>query len=203
MSKKIYFVGGGNFAQEVKGWLRDLKEFKGEFAGYLDVVKETHEVCYSDTKKPYNFNADDRFICVIADPLLKKELLVPFKKRGAHFINVIHPSSVISDNVKLGTGVIVYPFVYIGNNAQIGNFVSLNTHVTIGHDVEIGDYCTLSGHSDLTGFVKLEEGVFMGTHAAVIPKLTVGKFAKIGAGSVAMRHVKSGTTVIGVPAREL
>ena len=61
----------------------------------------------------------------------------------------------------------------------------------------------LSAHVDLTGFVSADEGAFFGSHASVLPKVHVGAFAKVGAGSVAVRHVPAGTTVMGVPAKRI
>jgi hypothetical protein len=56
-------------------------------------------------------------------------------------------------------------------------------------------------HCDVTGHVTLERCVFMGSHAATIPGITVGECAKIGAGSIAVRDVAKGNTVFGVPAK--
>ena len=46
----------------------------------------------------------------------------------------------------------------------------------------------------------LGEGVFMGTHASVVPRIRVGDYAVIAAGSVAMWPVRAHSTVLGVPA---
>ena len=55
----------------------------------------------------------------------------------------------------------------------------------------------------MTGGVQLAEGVFMGSHAVVVPKVTVGAYAVIGASSVVIRKVASGSTVFGVPAKRI
>jgi len=54
---------------------------------------------------------------------------------------------------------------------------------------------------DITGGVTLGEGVLVGSHASVLPRLKVGAGAIIGAGSIVVRDVEPGVTVFGVPAR--
>jgi acetyltransferase-like isoleucine patch superfamily enzyme len=51
--------------------------------------------------------------------------------------------------------------------------------------------------------VRLGEGVLVGSHGSVMPRVHAGDYSIIGAGSVAMRTVPPGTTVMGVPARKL
>jgi acetyltransferase-like isoleucine patch superfamily enzyme len=51
--------------------------------------------------------------------------------------------------------------------------------------------------------VRICEGADLGAGAVVLPKLTVGADAVLGAGAVAVRDVAPGITVVGVPARPL
>lgn len=85
----------------------------------------------------------------------------------------------------------------------IGDFVTINAYSSCGHDAVLEDGCTLSGHCDVTGHAHLEQGVFLGSHAAVMPGVHVGEFATVAAGSVAFRNVKARQTVIGVPAKAI
>jgi len=61
----------------------------------------------------------------------------------------------------------------------------------------------LSSHSDVTGYAQLGTGVFLGSHAAVLPRVRIGNYATVGAGSVVIHHVKTETTVMGVPAKRI
>ena len=53
------------------------------------------------------------------------------------------------------------------------------------------------------GYSEIEDMVTLQTHSVLLPHKKVGKRATIGAGSVAIRNVKAGTTVFGVPAMRL
>jgi len=81
--------------------------------------------------------------------------------------------------------------------------VIVNLNSTIGHDATIGSYSTLSCHVDVTGWAKVGESVFLGSHASVLPRAKIGAMARVGAGSVVLRAVRPGTTVFGVPAKQI
>ena len=135
----------------------------------------------------------------INEPALKLEMAALLSARGARFVNYIDPQSTLSRNCQLGFGCVVLPRAVISCHARLGNFVTVNLFASIGHDAIVGDGCTFSSHCDVTGHCQLGKGVFMGTHATVLPRVKVGDHATIGAGSVAVRRVADSTTVIGVP----
>ncbi|MCC2666777.1 MAG: transferase [Gammaproteobacteria bacterium] len=206
--RKLYIIGAGAFGREIFSWLDEVKDRDWDFVGFIDDNLSALEgfnlpAKIISTLNEFSPKPKDCFVCAISTPAVKAKIVQKFQKKSTDFINLIHRTAVISKYVKLGIGGVYYPFVYIGSNAKIGDFINVNVSASIGHDVVIGNYSTLSGHCDLAGGVELGEGVFMGTHAAVIPRIRVGDYATIGAGSVAMRHVKPHTTVIGVPAKAL
>jgi acetyltransferase-like isoleucine patch superfamily enzyme len=55
----------------------------------------------------------------------------------------------------------------------------------------------------IAGRVKVEPGVFVGIGATVVPKVTLGCEAIIGAGAVVLHDVPPMATVVGVPARQV
>ena len=54
----------------------------------------------------------------------------------------------------------------------------------------------------LSGGVSLEDEVFIGTNASILPGLHIGKGASIGAGAVVTKDVPANTIVKGVPAKK-
>jgi acetyltransferase-like isoleucine patch superfamily enzyme len=69
--------------------------------------------------------------------------------------------------------------------------------VQIGHATTIGPNSTLAGRSRTGRFV------FLGAAATVLPDVTIGENAILGAGSVAIYDVPEGVTAAGVPAKPL
>lgn len=82
------------------------------------------------------------------------------------------------------------------------SFVAGETSV-VGDNVSILHEVTLGGTGNETGdrHPKVGCGVLIGAGAKLIGNITIGKCAKIGAGSVVLDDVPAHTTVVGVPAR--
>jgi len=207
---KIYIVGAGGFSREIYDYLSTTKfEYKGyQCAGFLD----------DDVTQLNDFDIDhsiigpledssipkgSTLIMGLANPLLKERLFKFYSKLEIKFITYIHPSSIIGKYVQLGEGCVICPNVTITTNAKVGLCSTVNTHSSIGHDVIIGDFCTLSGHCDITGGVSIGNRVMLGSHALIIPRKIVESDSIIGAGSVVIKKVKSGTTVFGNPAKKI
>ena len=98
----------------------------------------------------------------------------------------IHPSASIGTSVYLdhATGIIVGAFVVIGDE------------VTIMQNVTIGRKQALPGRAPRIG-----RGVLLSSGATILGDVSVGDFAKVGAGSVVEHDVPAGCTAVGVPAR--
>lgn len=101
----------------------------------------------------------------------------------------IHPGAVIGKRFVIdhGAGVV------IGETAVIGD------DCAIYHGVTLGGISTSAGRRHPT----LEDGVMVGAGAKVLGPITLGRGARVGAGSVLTKDVDPGVTVAGVPARPL
>lgn len=83
---------------------------------------------------------------------------------------------------------------------EIGDDVTMSIRVTVlTHDASTK---RTTGYTKL-GAVKIGNRVFVGANATILPGVTIGDDAVIGAGSVVTRDVASGMVVAGVPARTI
>ena len=136
-------------------------------------------------------------------PAAKRRVVTALRARGARFTNLVHSNAVIGRNVRLGEGCIICPDVTLTCDIQVGNFVTVNVGSSIGHNTVLGDWTTLSGHCDVTGYAHLEEEVFMGSHASILPGVRVGRSAVVGAGSIAVINVPARATLAPRPSIRL
>lgn len=72
----------------------------------------------------------------------------------------IHPSAVIRDGAKLGSGVEIGPFCLVDNNVRLGDGVRLLSHVSIGGHTEIGAHTIVHPHAALGGEGQIRKNDF-------------------------------------------
>jgi sugar O-acyltransferase (sialic acid O-acetyltransferase NeuD family) len=206
--KKLIIVGAGGFGREVLGYALEIQKTQNcwEVAGFIDdnlSSLDNYDKSYKiiGTVKDHSVREEEVFICAIGDPVSKLKVCRQLEDKGAEFINLIHPTSIIGNSCKIGKGLIMAPFSIITQNVNIGNFVTINIFSSFGHDSVAEDGCTLSAHCDVTGFAYLEEGVFLGSNAVIKPTVRIGKYSRIGIGSVVLKSVPDNVVVFGNPAK--
>lgn len=101
--------------------------------------------------------------------------------------------------------------LYIGNNCVINSGCRLDTRggISIGNNVSISsDTIILTADHDMednmVGRVRkvtIEDLVWIGTRAMLMPGVHIGKGAIIAAGSIVTKDVQQGEVVAGIPAR--
>lgn len=206
----MYIVGAGGFAREMYDYLSSTNfEYDGcEVAGFLDddisqlgAFDIEHSIIGSLQNS--SIPKDSMLIMAIANPLLKEKIYKFYSDLGVKFITYIHDTATVGKYVELGEGCVICPNATLTTNIQIGLCTTINAHSSIGHDATIGNFSTLSGHCDITGGVIVGERVVFGSHALVIPSKIVESDSVVGAGSVVIKKVKSGTTVFGNPAKKI
>ena len=128
--------------------------------------------------------------------------------RLAHFLwqhRLRLPARVLSHVTRFLTGIEIHPGARIGRRF----FIDHGAGVVIGETSEIGNDVLLYQGVVLGGTTlekkkrhpTLEDNVEMGAGAIALGAITIGDGARIGSGSVVIRSVSPGATVVGVPGR--
>lgn len=208
--EKIAIVGSGGFAREILTLIDDINQRQPTFevVGFVD----------SDTSKTihgYQVIGDDDFVNQVKEPLsvviavgephLKKKIRNKYTNPLVKFPSLIHPSVLIGskDTVSVGEGCVICAGCILTTDIKIKDFVTLNLMCTVGHDTEIDNYCSFMPSVNISGEVKVNEGVYIGTGAKIINQLEIGNNTIIGAGAVVAKSLPADCTAVGVPAKPI
>ena len=154
-------------------------------------------------------------------------LLAPiYQHRGKH--SVIHRSARMDTppyrKFSIGDYSVVESFACINNavgNVIIGNHTRIGLHNTIIGPVEIGNHVNLAQGITVTALnhnfddterrideqgvsttpVTIEDDVWIGANAVILPGVTIGNHCVVAAGAVVTKNVPPHSLVAGVPAK--
>lgn len=151
------------------------------------------------------------------DPAARSTLEIFFLYPGLHAIwfhrlanwfwirNHLFTGRFFSALGRLLTGIEIHPGATIGRRV----FIDHGMGVVIGETAEVGDD-VLIYQGVVLGGTSLEKkkrhptignGVVIGSGAKIIGNIEIGDCSKVGAGSVVLKSVPMGSTVVGIPGR--
>ena len=201
----LIIVGTGAVAAELSSNMSTAEYlWKGEeirIKGYLEFeeyrylhAQYRYEAPILGTIEDYPISDSDYFVIANANNSLRKLFAVKLSKRGAKFINLIHPSCIISPSSEMGWGNICSPYCQIGPIAKLGDFNILTSFSCVSHDSIVGSFnsfssCIVCGHCTIG-----DDNSFY-IRSSVIPHVTIGNECTIQAGMVVEKDVSDNTTV--------
>lgn len=123
----------------------------------------------------------------------------------------------IGDNTKINTFVEIQAGVKIGSNCKIQPFSFICEHVEIEDNVFIGPHVCFTNdpwprsttpNGALKGVTEwnpkktlVKKGASIAARSVILPGITIGELALVGAGSVVTENVNPGDVVYGNPAK--
>ena len=95
---------------------------------------------------------------------------------------------------------------YMGRHTDIGAFTYINAknNVIIEDEVQIGSHCSIYSISTIDkkeGQVTLRKNCKIGSHSVIMPGVTVGENAVIGAFSFVNKDIPANVLAFGIPAK--
>lgn len=210
--KNIAIFGGGGFGREVKTIIDKINRITPNtynFLGYYDDGIEKGEILngfpvLGGLEELNEYKEKLSLVVSIGDPRIKLMIINKIKNVKINYPNIIDPDSSISnDDVQIGKGCIICGGTIITCNIDIGNFVILNLMCTVGHDTVIEGYCSFMPSVNISGEVKIQAGVYVGTGAKIINLLEIGENSIVGAGAVVSKSLPANCTAVGIPAKPI
>lgn len=119
------------------------------------------------------------------------------------------PGAVIGQDCNLCDHVFVEGDTVLGDRVTVKSGVQLWDGLRIGDDVFIGPNATFTNdrfprskqYPDHFPRTVVEAGASVGANATILPGVTIGRSAMVGAGAVVTKDVPPGAVVVGNPAR--
>lgn len=117
---------------------------------------------------------------------------------------VVLPNAKIGDNCNICSHCFIENDVVIGNNVTVKNGVYLYDGITVEDDVFIGPNATFcndrypkSKNKDFKlESIVIKKGASIGANATILPGVTIGENALVGAGAIITKDVEKNSKVI-------
>lgn len=145
---------------------------------------------------------DGDFIVGVGNASVRKDMMERLNESKKKIVTLIHPNSVIAEDVAIGNGTVVMAGAVINPGTRIGDGVIINTCSSVDHDCIIGDNVHIAVGAHLCGTVSIGEMTWIGAGSTVSNNISVGEGCLIGAGAVVVDNIIEKGTYIGVPAKK-
>ncbi len=141
--------------------------------------------------------------------VIESEVSLGSGARVWHFCHVMA-------GVRIGAGSLLGQGCFVGKNVQIGARVRIQNHVSVFEGVELEDEVFVGPSVTFTNVKNprahvskradfkrtlVRRGATIGANATILPGVTLGEYAFVGAGALVSHDVAPHALVLGVPAR--
>ena len=205
--KNVVIIGGGNQAH----YVIDIIERAGQYniVGIIDSIHPVGSDRFGYKIIGRQENISELIIqhqiyggiIAIGDNWIRGNVYLQISSLAPNFefINAIHPSVIIGNNVKIGKGVTAMAGVIFNPKAVIGDFTFFATGAQVEHDCVISDFASISAGSVTGGHVKLGKYSALTLGVTVLDRLEIGENTVVGAGSLVLKSLPSNVLAYGNP----
>ncbi|MGW8484273.1 acetyltransferase [Microbacterium sp. NPDC055903] len=139
----------------------------------------------------------------VGSTVLRRRVHEDAVARGFEIAGAVHPRAIVDSGAAVAVSAQVLAGAVVNVGAVIEEGAIVNSAAVVEHDATVGAHAHISPGAVLAGGVTVGSGAHVGLGARVLQGLAIGSGSIVGAGAVVIRDVPSGTTVVGVPAREI
>lgn len=156
-----------------------------------------------EASESFDWNAVDEFILGIGDNRIRQKVADLILSRKKTILNVIHPSSVISNYANFGAGNFFAANVTVNALVKIADNCILNTGCIVEHECVIANGVHIAPGTVLAGNVTVGKNSFIGANSVVKQGVEIGSGVTIGAGSVVIKDIPDNEIWVGNPAKKI
>lgn len=163
--------------------------------------------------KEYNYNLkkltskaieNSSLVFGVNGPKAKRLLYENIQAYGLNestFLNLIHPSSYLSNSTVLSTGIIIEPMVCVSSQTRLDFGLNIKRSVSIGHHCVINKFVEINPGVTICSNVEIGEGAIIGAGSIIKDNVKIGANTIIGMGSVVVKDIPSNVVAYGSPCK--
>lgn len=205
---KSVIIGAGTYGEvylsylreagiDVLGFLDDNSALKGSSIMGLPILGDTSLL--ESLKRSHGVEA---VYCPIGNNCLRVRLLERARLLGYQIPNYIHPTVVISPDVKIGMGVYILLGTVIMPHVELEDYVMISQGVRLAHHSVLEKGTFLSSGCNFGASIRARKFTYCGMSSTIMTGLkNLGEDCLIGAGAVVVKDVPEKAVVAGVPAK--
>jgi len=202
-SGKLYqemAIRGGTFIYGAGGHGKVIRDFfqPSDMVVFVEDGDKKNLAC-----GPEDIPDGARVVIAIGDNTVRQTIAERLRntRKNLIFPIVQHPSALLSDRIRIGTGNVFCAGSIVIVGSIIGQFCIVNTSATVDHDCLLGDFVHIAPGVNLCGSVSVGDRTLVGVGTSVRPGITIGSDTIVGAGSVVVNDIPSGVMAHGNPCR--
>lgn len=211
MDDNIVIIGCGGFGREVLDVIDAINATTPTWTltGFADDAPNAENLAllaarganYLGTVDEVISLAAQHFVIGIGTGSVRRRLDERFTGAGWRAATLVHPTATCGYGVDLGAGSVLCAGARLTTNIRVGRHTHVNLNSTVGHDSILEDYVTVNPLAAISGWVSIGAETMIGTHAAVLQNLSIGRRSVVGGASLVTKAVADDVVVKGVPAR--
>lgn len=209
MKKNIVIFGGGSHCLcvldiietsedfNIIGIIDSLASIGSEISGYKVIGRQNQLL---ELFKEYSIEGgviaigDNYSRSIIANEVIEQ---IP----TFNFVNIIHPSAIISKKAKIGFGNVIMPGVIINVGAILKNHCIINTGSQLEHFSVMGNFSSLSAGVITGGYAVFKEFSAVALGVTIFDRVTIGFNTVVGSGSLVTKDLPDNVLAFGSPAK--
>jgi sugar O-acyltransferase (sialic acid O-acetyltransferase NeuD family) len=155
-------------------------------------------VPFESVQKTYSTKKHKMLVCVgyVAMNNVREAKYVEAKSKGYDFVNYIHPSVEIHDNIAIGENNIILDHVSLQPYVLVGNSNFIWSNAVVAHGAKIGNTNWITSGVVISGDTTIKSRCFLGVNASIGHNIQINNESFVGANTLVTKNTNEKEVLI-------